>query len=173
MQELHTADAQDGGISILSANRCQTPFAEYVRVTYSVYEAAYADIAAVFDPDETYYMTEYGRFEHLDSECSGMANAVAATAEEVMAKEKMPCPICANGNAVTMQSPTAWTVELTDGDGQPIDVAGVSGSDATVADAANAYSALFVLRPLSFPVGEVYVRFTAPDGERLEPIRLE
>lgn len=83
-------------VTIEEITLTQTPFAEYLNVTYS---AVRVGDAPTVDPQATYYGTRIGRFAHLDPACSGMQGAEEMTAEQVLEKGvDYLCPICAGGS---------------------------------------------------------------------------
>ncbi|MDO4549194.1 MAG: hypothetical protein Q4D04_13970 [Clostridia bacterium] len=173
IRALSPHEVTDGGVTILSANLSQTPFADYMRVVYQPPGISFEQIAQTFADDATYYMTKHGMYAHADPTCSGMANAEAATYQEVIAAKKLPCPICAGGDMALMAGGEVWTIELLDEEGKAIEIAGTSGSDANGSIAGGTYSQLIVIRSGSLPDGNLYVRFTAPDGTPYSPILLK
>lgn len=88
-------------IRVVSVTLTQTPFAEYIEVSYAANTLSrQSDPSVSPNADTTYYGTAAGRFIHTDPECSGMRRANILTPEEIYANGyEGICPVCAGGES--------------------------------------------------------------------------
>lgn len=79
---------------IVGASFIRTSFADYFTVEYSFDELMRAVARDVYADDTIYYITQNGRYAHLDEYCSGMQGAHGVGKGELIILGKEPCPIC-------------------------------------------------------------------------------
>ena len=76
--------------------------------------------SSLIEGSETYYATEYGKYIHLDPECSGMKGASAISGDEAIAQSRIPCPICVTMDEDWAESERFLTLVPLDAQCQPV-----------------------------------------------------
>lgn len=107
--EIHAS--ADSPITLRSASRIRTSFADYFVVEYGLRLYKEKELERIYDADTTYYITKGGEYAHTDKYCMHMENACPTGKAEVVAMEKMPCPICVGGGDTFGWNPY-WNMEI-------------------------------------------------------------